>query len=138
VIDHMVSSCALILLSPRLVRGIIIYKFTTYFYTMTIRHDNELLISFRPGLEKRSVSVDGSPISIRDLNQDDFRDLPVVLKCGAVDYEIGYVSRVRMGRDTIYGDMILKLTGSLKLELIHNEEDKVIGVKPVKYEFVRQ
>jgi len=85
-----------------------------------------------------SVIVDGVPISIKDFNQDDFRDLPVVLKCGAVDYEIGYVSRVRMGREEIYGDMILKLTGSLKLESIRNEEDEIIGTKPAKYEFVRQ
>ena len=118
-------------------RGIIIYKFTTYFYTMSIRHNNELLLSFRPGVV-RSVIVDGSPISIKDLKPDDFRDLPVVLKCGAINYEIGYISRVRMGRDTIYGDMILKLTGSLKLESIRNEEDKIIGVRPVEYGFVRQ
>jgi len=109
----------------------------TYFYTMTIRHVNELLLSFRPGFEG-SVIVDGSPISIKDLNPDDFRDLPVVLKCGAIDYEIGYVSRVRVGREEIYGDMILKLTGSLKLESIRNEEDEIIDIRPVEYEFVRQ
>jgi len=84
------------------------------------------------------VIVDGNPISIKDLNQDDFRDLPVVLKCGAVNYEIGYVSRVRMGREEVYGDLILKLTGSLKLESIRNEENEIIGTRPVQYEFVRQ
>lgn len=85
-----------------------------------------------------SVIVDGSSILISDLNQDDFRDVPVVLKCGAVNYEIGYISRVRVGREEIYGDLILRLTGSLKLENIRNEEDEIIGTKPVKYEFVVQ
>ena len=114
-----------------------IYKFTTYFYTMTILHNNELLLSFKPGFV-RSVIVDGSPISIKDLNPDDFQYLPVVLKCGAVNYEIGHVSRVRMGREEIYGDLTLKLTGSLKLESVRNEEDKIIGIRPVEYQFVRQ
>lgn len=106
---------------------------------MTIRHNNELLLSFKPkdgGMP--SITVDRTPILIKDLNQDDFRDLPVVLKCGAVNYEIGYISRVRMGREDIYGDLILKLSGSLKLENVLNEEDKIIGTRPVKYEFVIQ
>lgn len=85
-----------------------------------------------------SITVDGSPILIKDLNQDDFRDLPVVLKCGAINYEIGYVTRARIGREEIYGDLILALTGSLKFENILNEENKIIGTRPVKYEFVRQ
>jgi len=43
-----------------------------------------------------------------------------------------------MGREEIYGDLILKLTGSLKFENILNEENEIIGIRPLKYEFVRQ
>ena len=106
---------------------------------MSIRHNNELLLSFKPkdgGMP--SITVDGRPLLIKDLNQEDLRDLPVVLKCGAINYEIGYVSSVRMGREEIYGDLILKLTGSLKFENILNEENEIIGTRPLKYEFVRQ
>ena len=107
---------------------------------MTIRHNNERLISFKPK-EKGgpySINVDGRTLLIKDINQDDLRDLPVVLKCGAVNYEIGCISRVRVGREEIYGDLILALTGSLKFENIRNEENEIIGTKPVKYEFVIQ
>ena len=106
---------------------------------MSIRHNNELLLSFKPrDGDMPSITVDGKPLLIKDFSQDDFRDLPVVLKCGAINYEIGYVSRVRIGREEIYGDLILKLTGSLKLENVLNEENEIIGTKPLKYEFVRQ
>jgi len=105
---------------------------------MSIRHNNELLLSLKPDGGMPSITVDGRPLLVKDFSQDDLRDLPVVLKCGAISYEIGYVSRVRIGREEIYGDLILKLTGSLKFENILNEENEIIGTRPLKYEFVMQ
>jgi len=116
-----------------------LYDHDLSIHAMTIRHNNEIILSFKSkDGDTPSVTFEGGSITIKDLNQDDFRDLPVILKCGAIDYEIGYISRVRVGREEIYGDLILNLNGSLKLESIHNEENKIIGTKPVRYEFVRQ
>ena len=64
--------------------------------------------------------------------------VPVVLRRGAVDIKIGSVYRVRRGREEIFGDLTLDLVGSLELEVIRAENDKVVGANPKKWVYVKE
>lgn len=63
--------------------------------------------------------------------------IPVVLRVGAIDYPIGSINAIRVGRDEAFADVDLVLKGKLELEPIYNDAKKIIGVKPSKYVYTR-
>lgn len=102
---------------------------------MTLKDDNISLITFEPR------EVDGfklSAIEMKNLMKE-ARDqgLPVVLRVGAIDYKIGSINTIRVGRDEAFGDADITLKGELELEPIYDDEKKVIDVKPGKYVYTR-
>lgn len=64
--------------------------------------------------------------------------LPVVLRVGAVDYRIGMIHRARKGRVEIFGDLVLEIEGALEFEPVKDAEDKISGIKPVKFVYQRE
>lgn len=103
---------------------------------MSIQLDGVLLLSLD------STHVDGVHISRQDLKQltpEDFRDVPVFIKRGAVNHNVGkIIGLARIGRDRIYGDIILNLGGSIELKLLYDEDGKVIGVEPSRFVYVKK
>ena len=51
-----------------------------------------------------------------DLEEVDLSGLPVVLRVGAINYNIGAIQGVRKGRDEFFGDVVLELEGTLELD----------------------
>ncbi len=102
---------------------------------MTLKDDNLSLITFEPR------TVDGfklSAIEIKNLmNEAREQSLPVVFRVGAVDYRIGSINTIRIGRDEAFGDADITLKGKLELEPIYDDEENIIDVKPGKYVYTR-
>lgn len=96
--------------------------------------DGQVLLKFVP------IRVEGKLLSREELKtmaEKDIRGTPVVIKLGAVDFRIGRIHFVRVGRDQAVGDIRIELEGSLELGPVKNEEGEVIGAKPTKYVFKR-
>ena len=51
-----------------------------------------------------------------DLEEADLSGLPVVLRVGAVNYNMGAIQQVWKGRDEFFGDVVLELEGTLELD----------------------
>lgn len=103
---------------------------------MSIKLDNVLLLSLEP------THVDDISISRQDLKQlkpEDFRDVPVFIKRGAVNHKVGKIMGLaRISRNRIYGDVVLNLSGSIELKLLYDEDGEVIGVKPARFVYVKK
>lgn len=65
----------------------------------------------------------------KDLEEVDLSGLPVVLRVGAINYNIGTVQRIRKGRDEFFGNVVLELEGTLELD-----EDG----KPVRFVYLKE
>ena len=72
----------------------------------------------------------------KQLTSEDLHETPVVLRRGAVDIKLGRIGRVRIGKDTIWGEAELGLTGHLEFEPEFDERQKIIGVKIKKFVYV--
>lgn len=103
---------------------------------MSIKLDNVLLLSLEP------THVDGVSVSLQDLKQltpEDFYDVPVYIKRGAVNHKVGKITgRARVGLNRIYGDVTLNLSGSMELKLLYDEDGEVIGAKPARFVYVKK
>lgn len=79
--------------------------------------------------------LEGEEISaemMKAVKDEDIR-VPVVLRCGDVDYTIGGIYRIRRGREEVFGDHTLDIQGSLEYEIVRDENGEITGVKPRKY-----
>lgn len=72
----------------------------------------------------------------KKLTSEDLNDTPIVLRRGAVDIKLGRIGRVRIGKDKIWGEAELDLTGHLEFEPEFDERQKIIGVKIKKFVYV--
>ncbi|KKM62135.1 hypothetical protein LCGC14_1524820 [marine sediment metagenome] len=72
----------------------------------------------------------------KKLTSEDLNDTPIVLRRGAVDIKLGSIGRVRIGKDKIWGEAKLELTGHLEFEPELDERQKIIGVKIKKFVYV--
>jgi len=101
-----------------------------------LKLDSVLLLSLD------STHVDDVPVSRQDLKQltpEDFRDIPVFIKRGAVSHKVGkIIGLARIGRDRVYGDIVLNLSGSIELKLLYDEDGKVVGVEPSRFVYVKK
>ncbi len=89
---------------------------------------NELL------LDLRTVEFPKAYEILKKLTPEDLNETPVVLRRGAIDIKIGVIHKTRIGKDTIYGEALLRLEGHLEFEQVLDEAGKnVIGVEIKKY-----
>lgn len=89
---------------------------------------NELLVDLRKVEFPRAYEI------FKQLTVEDLNDTPVVLRRGAVDINIGAISKIRIGKDTIYGEAQLRIEGHLEYEPVLDEDGKnVIGVEIKKF-----
>jgi len=101
---------------------------------MVLEVTNVSLVQFKD----REIGEESIPP--RMMKEIDSKDLilPVVLRCGAVDYTLGTILRTRRGREEIFGDLSLEISGSLEYEVIKNEKGETTGVKPKKFVYVKE
>jgi len=73
---------------------------------------------------------------LKQLTSEDLHDTPIVLRRGAVDIKLGTIGKVRIGKDKIWGEAEIALTGHLEFEPELDERQKIIGVKIKKFVYV--
>lgn len=93
------------------------YRDTSIVSYEMIEHYNVPLINFLDNPKAKKLE----PI--------DVSGLPAVLRRGAIDIKIGAIHQVRKGRDEMFGEVVLELTGTMEFD----EEGK-----PVKFVYRRE
>lgn len=92
---------------------------------------NELLLDLR----KLETSI---PLKFfKQLTAADLEDTPIVLRRGAVNIALGKLSRIRIGKNTIYGEVALEIEGHLEFEPVLDEDEKITGIKINKFVYVK-
>lgn len=98
---------------------------------MTLTEKNVPLVTFEPR------DVDGFELSTTEVKElvreASTRAIPVFFQRGAIQYKIGAIRMIRIGRDEAFADIWLSLKGELIFEPILDDEENVIGAKPSKY-----
>lgn len=90
----------------------------------------ELLID----LKKLPASI---PFEIfKQLTSSDMSDIPVVLRRGAINYTLGKIDKVMIGKDKIHGEIEIFLKGHLEFEPVLDEKKKVVGIKFKRFVYV--
>jgi hypothetical protein len=80
--------------------------------------------------------IDGKKVSValqKEVTDNAFHGLPIKFKVGKVSYTLGFVSKVRAGRDNIFGDIILELNGDVEYELELDEKGELTGIRPTAF-----
>jgi hypothetical protein len=108
--------------------GLIFYFYIDYPLYMEYR--NVELFRFE---EKKNLPISAQ----KNANQNEFPWVPVVLRTGAVDHKLGFINAARIGRDQILGDIRFELEGELEIEIVRNEDDEPVSIKPLKFVFKR-
>lgn len=91
---------------------------------------NELLLDLR----KLDTPI---PLEFfKQLTSEDLNDTPIVLRRGAIDHTLGTLSRIRIGKNTIYGEVELGIEGHLEFEPVLDEDEKITGIKIKKFVYV--
>lgn len=101
---------------------------------MALKLDNITLVKFE------SRDVDGFELSaklMKALVQTE-GSIPIVFRVGKVDYKIGLIPRIRVGREVAFGDAMLELKGELEFEAIKDEDGTAIGAKPSKFVYKKE
>jgi len=73
---------------------------------------------------------------VKQLTPDDINGTLVVLRRGAIDYTLGKIDKVRIGKDKILGEAQIHLKGHLELEPDLDENGKTIGIKFKKFVYI--
>jgi len=90
----------------------------------------ELLIDLK-------TASDSIPFEIfKQLTPSDINDTPVVLRRGAINYTLGKIGKVMIGKDKIHGEVELFLKGHLEFEPVLDERGKVTSIKIKKFVYV--
>ncbi len=98
---------------------------------MTLIENNVPLVTFKSHtIDGYELSADSMKTLIREASTG---SLPVVFRVGAIDYRIGTISTIRIGRDEAFADIRLSLKGEFEFKPIYDDEKKVIGVKASKF-----
>lgn len=87
-----------------------------------------------------SRDVDGHNLSAKAMKAllQERRSIPVVLRVGAVDFKIGSIYKIRVGRDIAFGDALLELTGELEFKAITDDDGTLTGFEPSKYVYKKE
>lgn len=97
--------------------------------------NNQLLLKLVPARVKGKLM---SREELIEMAEKHLPGTPVVLKMGAINYRIGAIHFIRVGRTEIYGDIRLELEGALELGPVRDDDGKVIGAKPERFVFKRE
>ncbi len=76
--------------------------------------------------------------AVKNVPGSEFAALPVVIKLGAVNMKIGMVHRVRIGRNQIFGDLVLSIDGELEFEPVVDGDGNITSIKPIRYVYKRE